>query len=177
LPTRRVADESAQRRKADHATFSRVNENPCHDVLLALKEGRSGFDRTLGLVLDEASPERVVGHLVIANEHRQLHGMVHGGVYSALVETIGSVGASLASPAGYMVLGLENTTSFLRAVKEGSLCATGVPLARGRRTQVWETRIEEQSGRLVATGRLRVLCQPSDSPPGQPAVFPDQVPR
>lgn len=161
---RRVADVFARRRQGSHAIFRRVNESPGCDLLLALNEGRGGFERALGLVIDSASSERVVGHIVLASEHRQLHGMVHGGVYSALVETIGSVGASLAAPEGHIVLGLENTTSFLRAVKDGVLTATGVPLALGRRTQVWETRIEDQSGRLVATGRLRVLCQPMANP-------------
>jgi 1,4-dihydroxy-2-naphthoyl-CoA hydrolase len=134
-----------------------VSEKPGEALLGALRLAKSGFELALGIVVDEATGQRVTAHLVVSPEHRQLHGVVHGGVYSSLVETVASVGASLAAPAGHVVMGLENTTSFLRATKEGILRATGLPLACGRRTQVWEVRIEDEEGRLVATGRLRLL--------------------
>jgi 1,4-dihydroxy-2-naphthoyl-CoA hydrolase len=56
------------------------------------------------------------------------------------------------------VVGMENHTSFLRAVRSGKLRATAVPVNRGRRTQLWEVRIETDDGKLAATGQLRTLC-------------------
>ncbi len=55
-------------------------------------------------------------------------------------------------------VGLENHTSFLRAVREGKLTATARPVVRGRRTQVWEAEVRDDEDRLVATGRVRLLC-------------------
>ncbi len=56
------------------------------------------------------------------------------------------------------MVGLENHTSFIHAVREGVLRATARPLTRGRRTQVWEGEIRDAGGRIVATGRVRLLC-------------------
>jgi acyl-coenzyme A thioesterase PaaI-like protein len=55
-------------------------------------------------------------------------------------------------------VGLENATSFVRAAREGTLRARALPLVRGRRTQVWEARIEDQEGHLLAHGKVRLLC-------------------
>jgi uncharacterized protein (TIGR00369 family) len=60
------------------------------------------------------------------------------------------------------VVGLENTTSFVRAVRAGTrLHAVAVPLTRGRKSQLWEGRILDEEDRLVAIGRVRLLCLPA----------------
>jgi uncharacterized protein (TIGR00369 family) len=80
-------------------------------------------------------------------------------VYAGIIETLCSVGAALdAMPRGQSVVGLENHTSFLRAVREGRLRCTARPLSRGRKSQVWEAAVHDEQGRLVATGRVRLLC-------------------
>lgn len=89
----------------------------------------------------------------------QPYGLVHGGVYAAIVETLASVGAALdVLPRGYTAVGLENTTSFLRAVREGTLRGVASPLQRGRRSQVWNVEIRGDDGKLAASGRVRMLC-------------------
>jgi uncharacterized protein (TIGR00369 family) len=94
----------------------------------------------------------------IGPHHHQPYGIVHGGVHSGLIEAITSVGAALAALArGQSVVGLENHTSFLNAVRKGKLLATARPLMRGRRTQVWEATVTDAEGRSVATGRVRFL--------------------
>ncbi|HXW14328.1 MAG TPA: PaaI family thioesterase, partial [Terriglobia bacterium] len=86
-------------------------------------------------------------------------GIVHGGVHSGVIETIASVGAALdAMTRGQSVVGLENHTSFLLAVRKGKLQATARPLMRGRRTQVWEASVTDDAGRTVATGRVRFIA-------------------
>jgi len=116
-----------------------------------------GWDATLGLVLDQLSPEGVTGHLVIEDRHRQLHGYVHGGVYATLVESLGSLGATLSAPKDKVVFGVENQTSFVKATREGVLFASAVPLTRGNTTQLWQTEVKDEAGRLLATGRLRLV--------------------
>jgi uncharacterized protein (TIGR00369 family) len=59
---------------------------------------------------------------------------------------------------GQTVVGLENHTSFLRAVRSGRLRAVALPLTRGRRTQVWEATVTDEEGRIAATGRVRLMC-------------------
>ncbi len=117
-----------------------------------------GFSRAIGLELQKATAEEVSCEWVIDERHLQPGGIVHGGVYSSVVETCCSIGALLAAPAGKTVVGVENHTSFLRAVRSGRLSARAVPLQAGRRAQLWECNILDEQRRLIATGRLRVLC-------------------
>ena len=119
----------------------------------------TGWVRQLGLHFVEATPERVVATVDIDERHHQGYGIVHGGVYSGIIETLASVGAHLfASQTGRAVAGLENHTSFIRAIREGHLTATATPITRGRRSQVWECSIADDAGKLVATGRVRLHC-------------------
>ena len=83
-------------------------------------EDSGPFLRAAGLVFDEISAARVTGHLELGSEHHTPWGVVHGGVYTAAVETAASVGASIAvRDRGQVALGLTNTTHFLRAVTVG----------------------------------------------------------
>lgn len=111
----------------------------------------------MGVSLTKATPEEVVAELQVADAHLQPFGLVHGGVHAGLVETACSIGASLNVGAGQQIVGVENHTSFLRPVREGRLQAVAKPIQRGRRAQLWETNIYDAAGKLVASGRLRVL--------------------
>lgn len=92
------------------------------------------------------------------SRHHQPLGIVHGGVYSGLIETVTSVGAGVSAIAeGRMPVGLENHTSFLRSVRAGRLLATARPLVGGRRTQVWEAVVTDDRQRVVARGTVRFL--------------------
>lgn len=113
----------------------------------------------MGIYFVRATSEEVVAELEIGPLHHQAYGIVHGGVHSGLVETVASVGAALAAlPRGQSVVGLENHTSFLNAVREGLLRATARPLMRGRRTQVWEVTVTNADGRTAASGQVRFLA-------------------
>ncbi|MCU1220916.1 MAG: hypothetical protein JWN42_2113 [Candidatus Angelobacter sp.] len=125
----------------------------------AINAGAIGWNRAMGIHFIRATADEVIAEMEIAAHHRQPYGIVHGGVHSGLVEAVASVGAALAAlPRNQSVVGLENHTSFLNAVREGKLFATGRPLMRGRRTQVWEANITDADGRSVATGRVRFLA-------------------
>jgi 1,4-dihydroxy-2-naphthoyl-CoA hydrolase len=119
----------------------------------------TGWAKAMGVVIVTSGINEVTAELRIADVHRQAFGLVHGGVYCGLVETAASMGAWLvASARGQTVVGLENTTSFIKATSSGLLRASAVPVTRGRRTQVWEAAIRNTEGQIVAVGRVRFLC-------------------
>jgi 1,4-dihydroxy-2-naphthoyl-CoA hydrolase len=118
-----------------------------------------GFDAAMGFEMISATDEEVVIEYEIAAQHRQPYGIVHGGVHCAAVETACSTGAGLyAIHRGQGVVGVENHTSFIRAVRSGRVRVVAKPLTRGRRSQVWEATARDAGGRLIATGRVRLLC-------------------
>jgi uncharacterized protein (TIGR00369 family) len=118
-----------------------------------------GWSTAMGVRFVRATRDEVVAELEVGAVHRQPYGLVHGGVYAGLVETVASVGAGVHAMAnGRTIVGLENHTSFLHAVREGVLRATALPLTRGKQTHVWEATITDATGRIAATGRVRFLC-------------------
>lgn len=134
------------------------------DLSATLNGSLDGWNKAMGLRFIKATKNEVVAELEIGPAHRQPYGIVHGGVHAGLVETVASVGAALYAMAeGKSVVGLENSTSFLRAAREGVLRVTALPLTRGRRTQVWEGKVTDSSGRAVASGRVRLLCLEPDA--------------
>ena len=123
-----------------------------------------GYNTVMGLMFVSASGDEVVAEFEVGEQHLQPYGIVHGGVYCGAVETTCSVGAGMFSAAsGQSVVGVENHTSFLRAVRSGKLRVTALPLSRGRRTQIWEASVRDGQNRLVATGRVRLLCLDADT--------------
>ena len=125
----------------------------------SLNASISGWSRAMGIHFVVATGDEVIAELEITSDHHQAYGIVHGGVHSGLIETVTSVGAALAAlPRNQSVVGLENHSSFLNAVREGKLRATARPLMRGRRTQVWEATVTDAEGRTVASGRVRFLA-------------------
>ena len=119
-----------------------------------------GWVRAMGMTITHATRDEVRAELVIGQQHLQGYGIVHGGVHCGIIETLSSMGAYLvARERGQHVVGLENNTSFIRAVRAGAkLHAVATPITRGRQTQVWQGRILDEDDRLVATGRVRLLC-------------------
>ena len=111
-----------------------------------------------------ATGDEVIATLTIGPQHRQAYGIVHGGVYCGVIETLASVGAAIfAMPRGQTVVGLENHTSFVHAAREGTLRGVARPLTRGRRSQLWEATISDGNDRVVAKGTVRLLCLEADA--------------
>jgi uncharacterized protein (TIGR00369 family) len=137
------------------------------DVLEGLN-AHDGFSAAMGFVLRKATPTEVEAEWTVGKQHLQPYGIVHGGVHAGVVETVCSVGAGIAAADRGQtggVVGLENHTSFLRAVREGTkLRARATPLTRGRRTQVWQAEVRDEAGQLIATGSVRLLCTPDLGP-------------
>jgi uncharacterized protein (TIGR00369 family) len=106
----------------------------------------------------EVGPERVVARLEARPDHHQPYGILHGGVYCAIVEGVASYGAGYNARARGLrgVVGVSNTTDFLRSHSEGELRAEGRPVHAGRIQQLWQVEIRRSSdGKLVARGQVR----------------------
>jgi len=119
----------------------------------------TGLDAALGFRYVQASPDEVVVEYDVDDNHLQPYGIVHGGTHCAAVESACSIGAALgARSRGQSVVGVENHTSFVRAVRSGRVRVTATPLTRGRRSQLWEATARNEAGQIVSTGRVRLLC-------------------
>lgn len=112
----------------------------------------------LGIDLLEVSADRVVARLPVEG-NTQPYGLLHGGATAALVETVGSLGAAAAAGDGRFVVGIEISVNHIRAVREGHVTATGTPLQTGRTIALWDVRVEDDDGRLVAVGRLTLAVR------------------
>lgn len=120
-------------------------------------EASGPFLRAAGLVFYEISATRATGHLELGPEHHTPWGIVHGGVYTAAVETAASVGASIAvRDQGKVAVGLTNTTHFLRSVTTGRLNVEAIALSQGCTQQLRRVHFTDESGRLIAHGELRL---------------------
>jgi uncharacterized protein (TIGR00369 family) len=107
--------------------------------------------QALGITLESASAEEVVGGFDWAAERCTAGGVIHGGALMALADSVGAVCAFLGLPEGAGTATTSSTTHFLRAVREGRVTATARPLHRGRTQIVVKTDLVDDSGRLVAT--------------------------
>jgi uncharacterized protein (TIGR00369 family) len=112
---------------------------------------KDSLPELLGIRFVETSPERVVAELDHRPALTTVGGGFHGGTLMALADTLGAVGTMLNLPAGATgTTTLESKTNFLAAAREGTIRAETTPLHRGRRTQVWQTRVSDGAGRLLS---------------------------
>ena len=110
------------------------------------------FAELLGIVFTAAEPDKVTARLVVRDDLCTLGGVLHGGAAMAFADTVGAAATFLNLPEGAKgTTTIESKTNFVSAAPTGTtLIATATPVHRGRRTQVWQTRIETEDGRLVA---------------------------
>jgi 1,4-dihydroxy-2-naphthoyl-CoA hydrolase len=119
---------------------------------------------TLGIRLTEVTKDRVMATMPVERRVHQPFGLLHGGASVALAETVASVGACQnVDLAREIAVGMEINANHVRGVTSGTVIATGLPLHRGRTSQVWEVRIVDDEGRLVCISRctLGVRARPS----------------
>ena len=118
----------------------------------------SPFGQLLGEVFVSVTPDEVLLRLPIGPHLHQPYGIVHGGVWCALVETAASVGAAtwLRTRGDGSVVGVANHTDFLRAVRDGDVTARATPIHRGRLQQLWLVEVRDDTDRLCARGQVRL---------------------
>jgi len=104
----------------------------------------------LGIRFVEASPERLVAELTYRADLTTVGGSLHGGTLMAFADTVGAAATVLNLPPGASTTTLESKTNFFAAGRSGVVRAEATPLHRGRRTMVWQTRVTDESGRLLS---------------------------
>ena len=104
----------------------------------------------LGIRFVEATRERVVAELSYREDLTTVGGSLHGGTLMAFADTVGAAATVLNLPAGATTTTLESKTNFFAAGRAGTVRAESIPLHRGKRTMVWQTRLTDGSGRLLS---------------------------
>ena len=125
------------------------------DALARLRELKLPFAELMGIEFAEAAPDRVVGEMTVRADLCTRPAVLHGGAIMAFADTLGAAGTILNLPEGAGTTPgtttIESKTNFIAAAPEGiRVRGEATPLHRGRRTQVWQTRIATAEGRLVA---------------------------
>jgi 1,4-dihydroxy-2-naphthoyl-CoA hydrolase len=120
-----------------------------------------GFDRLYGLEILSLSDTEVRASVTVRDDLKQPAGLVHGGVYAAIAESIASIGTALAVAAqGEMAMGLSNATNFLRPVTDGAIHALATRIHKGRTTWVWDVRFSDDADRTCAVTRMTIAVRP-----------------
>lgn len=116
------------------------------------------FDSELGLRFTELSQDGARAQLDVTPKLLQPMGLVHGGVYCSMIESMASVSAYiwLAGHGGGDVVGVNNNTDFLRSISSGTVYGASEPIHRGRRQQLWLVTITDDQDRVVARGQVRL---------------------
>ncbi len=121
------------------------------DALARLKAVKLPFAELLGIEFVAAAPERVVAEMIVRADLCTIPAVAHGGALMAFADTLGAAGTILNLPEGAGTTTVESKTNFIAAAPLGArLSGEATPVHRGRRTQVWQTRISTKEGRLVA---------------------------
>jgi 1,4-dihydroxy-2-naphthoyl-CoA hydrolase len=104
----------------------------------------------LGMRFVDTSADRVVAELTIRDDLRTVGGALHGGTLMAFADTVGAAATIVNLPAGASTTTLESKTNFFAAGRGGVVRAESTPLHRGKRTMVWQTRVTDDTGRLLS---------------------------
>jgi 1,4-dihydroxy-2-naphthoyl-CoA hydrolase len=140
-----------------HAEDASVDGAP--DAVIPVEQS---FVGVLGLDIDPPGEEigRLSGRLPVTDAVCQPMGIVHGGVYAAIAETLASMGTAIAvRPAGGTPLGMANNTNFLRPVTAGVVHGSASAFHRGRTSWIWDVEMRDDDGRLCATSRVTIAVR------------------
>jgi 1,4-dihydroxy-2-naphthoyl-CoA hydrolase len=119
---------------------------------------RSELLRLLEIEFDERGPTRVTGSVAADERHHQPWGLIHGGLYTTVIETFATTGAFEAvKDQGMQAVGVSNLTDFVRPHRKGRLTVEATPIHQGRTQQLWQVEIRRPDDhKLVARGQVRL---------------------
>ena len=124
-----------------------------------------GFDRLYGLEVTETGDGLMRGTVTVRDHLKQPAGLVHGGVYAAIAESLATAGTALAvAGAGARAIGMAHQMSFLRPITAGTINGLARARHRGRTTWVWEVELTDDRGRLCVLTRVTVAVAPAATP-------------
>lgn len=122
---------------------------------------RDGLGDLIGLEYLDTSPDEIRARISVTDDVRQPAGLVHGGVYSTMAESICSAATWLVvQEDGMAAMGQSNDATLLRPITEGHVNALARPRHRGRTTWVWDVEITDDEGRIAALIRMTVAVRP-----------------
>ena len=134
-----------------------MSEGPAFNVPI-----EETLDGTLGIEILEAGDEHARSRVPVGNHLKQPYGLVHGGVYATMAESLASIATAMAvQPDGNIAVGLSNHTSFMRPVLEGHVNAAARRVHRGSTTWIWEVELTDDQGRLCALSRVTMAVRPA----------------
>jgi 1,4-dihydroxy-2-naphthoyl-CoA hydrolase len=123
------------------------------------------LDELIGITYIETGPDRARGRLVVTDDVRQPFGIVHGGAYAAIAESLCSLATYEAvAGKGMVAMGQSNHATFMRPISAGHVHAEATPRHRGRSTWIWDCELSDDEGRLCALVRMTIAVRPA---PGQ----------
>jgi 1,4-dihydroxy-2-naphthoyl-CoA hydrolase len=123
--------------------------------------GRDGLGRLIGLEVLETGDREVRARVAVSDDIRQVHGLVHGGIYPAIAESVCSAATGDAvHPDGMVAMGQSNSATFLRPITDGHVNAIATTRHRGRSTWIWDVELTDDEGRLCALVRMTVAIRP-----------------
>ncbi len=136
---------------------------------LARRLHRSNMARQFGFRLEAAEPGRAVVRMQVRSRHKQVHGVVHGGILAALADTAGGLATYMAVPRSTRVATLEMKINFLEAVDHGALVADARVLRKGKNFAVVDCEVTDSAGRLAAKALMTFSIGPIESRSPKPA--------
>ena len=122
----------------------------------------SGFAGEIGVEWLDLGPDDARARIAIEPRHLQPFGIVHGGVFASLAESLASAATSgVVREDGMVAMGQSNDTTFLRPILGGHANASATPRHRGRTTWVWDVEITDDEGRPCALSRMTIAVRPA----------------
>jgi uncharacterized protein (TIGR00369 family) len=124
-------------------------------------ESAAGFSELIGIEYLSLDLGDVRARIEVGPQHLQPTGVVHGGVYASLAESVCSAASyGAVDEKGMIPMGQANSTTFLRPITEGHVNATATLRQRGRTTWVWDCELSDDEGRVCALVRMTVAIRP-----------------
>jgi 1,4-dihydroxy-2-naphthoyl-CoA hydrolase len=122
---------------------------------------RDGFGKLIGVAWADRGPDEARASVEVRPDLLQVNGIVHGGVYSSLAETVCSAATyAVVREEGMVAFGQSNSTTFLRPITEGHVNAIARPRHRGRTTWIWDAELTDDAGNVCALVRMTVAVRP-----------------
>jgi uncharacterized protein (TIGR00369 family) len=121
----------------------------------------SGFAEEIGVEWVNLDPDDAQARIAVEPRHLQPSGIVHGGVFASLAESLTSAATYVAvREEGMVALGQANDITFLRPIADGYINGSAKPRHRGRSTWVWDVEISDDEGRACALARVTIAVRP-----------------
>ena len=121
------------------------------DLLARIRQETLPFADLLGIEFISAAPDKVVAEMIVREDLCTRPAVLHGGAIMAFADTLGATGTIVNLPEGAGTTTIESKTNFVAPAPAGTrVIGEAIPIHRGRRTMIWQTRVLTPEGRLVA---------------------------